>query len=311
MRWTVLFAILILIMPSFAGCIFKKEVDKDNDGIPDEREKEGWIVRVYYPGEKNATVYRVYSDPTKADTDGDGLTDYEELTFPNGRATDPTKADTDGDGLTDYEEKELGTDPTNWQHDVDEDGFIDYKEVRYYQRHNISHEKILQYLQDSDVDNDGFNDGMDMDPLRNLKVEVKIDDIKVTSYLDGPDDGIIEMNINISTGDDTKNFEETVIPGIKEELNFTAVLDISDVGIPGNISSPLMIVIKDMDRGTEMKLIDPVDGIPGYDFIRVFKGNEPVYATNINITKDCGKYHTGGVDGEIWFEIIDASVGVS
>ncbi|NIB91199.1 MarR family transcriptional regulator, partial [Streptococcus pseudopneumoniae] len=34
------------------------------------------------------------TDPTKADTDGDGLTDKEEVE----KGTDPTKADTDGDG---------------------------------------------------------------------------------------------------------------------------------------------------------------------------------------------------------------------
>ncbi|WP_215728565.1 thrombospondin type 3 repeat-containing protein [Streptococcus pseudopneumoniae] len=33
-------------------------------------------------------------DTTKADTDGDGLTDKEEVE----KGTDPTKADTDGDG---------------------------------------------------------------------------------------------------------------------------------------------------------------------------------------------------------------------
>ncbi|WP_172923455.1 LPXTG cell wall anchor domain-containing protein, partial [Streptococcus sp. 812] len=47
------------------------------------------------------------TDPTKADTDGDGLTDKEEVE----KGTDPTKADTDGDGLTDKEEVEKGTNP--------------------------------------------------------------------------------------------------------------------------------------------------------------------------------------------------------
>ncbi|MBF9649676.1 hypothetical protein, partial [Streptococcus pseudopneumoniae] len=41
------------------------------------------------------------------DTDGDGLTDKEEVD----KGTDPTKADTDGDGLTDKEEVEKGTKP--------------------------------------------------------------------------------------------------------------------------------------------------------------------------------------------------------
>jgi len=41
------------------------------------------------------------------DTDGDGLSDKEEIEI----GTDPTKADTDGDGVSDKEEIEAGTDP--------------------------------------------------------------------------------------------------------------------------------------------------------------------------------------------------------
>ncbi|MGB6995807.1 MAG: thrombospondin type 3 repeat-containing protein, partial [Thermoanaerobaculia bacterium] len=45
-----------------------------------------------------------------ADTDGDGLTDAEELGL---LGTDPTKADTDGDGTDDGQELLAGTDPLN------------------------------------------------------------------------------------------------------------------------------------------------------------------------------------------------------
>jgi hypothetical protein len=56
------------------------------------------------------------TDPTAADTDGDGLTDIEEIEEYD---TDPTTADTDGDGLDDGTEVlEYGTDPT----DTDTDG---------------------------------------------------------------------------------------------------------------------------------------------------------------------------------------------
>ncbi|HCE46849.1 MAG TPA: hypothetical protein DET40_25155 [Lentisphaeria bacterium] len=49
------------------------------------------------------------TDPNKADSDNDGLSDYEEL---NICLTDPTLADTDGDGRTDYEEVKITfTDP--------------------------------------------------------------------------------------------------------------------------------------------------------------------------------------------------------
>lgn len=63
--------------------------------------------------------------PVSPDTDGDGLTDAEELTL----GTDPTKADTDGDGLTDGQEvNTYKTDPLN--PDTDGDGYSDGSEVQ-------------------------------------------------------------------------------------------------------------------------------------------------------------------------------------
>lgn len=51
------------------------------------------------------------SDPFKADTDGDRLTDYEEV---HKHGTDPADTDTDNDRLSDYEEvHEYGSSPTN------------------------------------------------------------------------------------------------------------------------------------------------------------------------------------------------------
>lgn len=58
------------------------------------------------------------------DTDQDGLSNGEEKEL----GTDPELADSDGDGLNDYEEaKELGTDPT--QKDSDGDGYWDSWEI--------------------------------------------------------------------------------------------------------------------------------------------------------------------------------------
>ena len=61
------------------------------------------------------------------DTDGDGLTDQEELQL----GTDPKNPDTDGDGLTDGEEvKVYKTDPLN--PDTDYDALTDGDEVYKY-----------------------------------------------------------------------------------------------------------------------------------------------------------------------------------
>jgi hypothetical protein len=106
-------------------------VDPDNgpEGDPDE---DGVI---------NEDEFANRTDPTKADTDGDGLNDGVETntgTFASATdtGTDPTNSDTDGDGLSDGVETnsgtfagaaDTGTDPhTN---DTDADGFSDAAEV--------------------------------------------------------------------------------------------------------------------------------------------------------------------------------------
>ena len=78
-------------------------------------------------------------DYRKEDTDGDGLTDYEELYF---TLTDPTKEDTnqneisdalddiDGDGIDNRTELDYGTDPLSA--DTDGDNLTDYDELYTY-----------------------------------------------------------------------------------------------------------------------------------------------------------------------------------
>jgi len=64
--------------------------DTDKDGLSDAEEKE------------------LGTDPESVDSDGDGLTDYEEATELN---TDPTQKDSDGDGYWDPWEITEGSDP--------------------------------------------------------------------------------------------------------------------------------------------------------------------------------------------------------
>jgi hypothetical protein len=85
------------------------ERDTDGDGLSDREEVETYG-----------------TDPTKADTDGDGLTDREEIEL---HRTDPKRADSDGDGLSDRDEIEVyKTDPVRI--DTDGDGALDKTEVR-------------------------------------------------------------------------------------------------------------------------------------------------------------------------------------
>jgi Bacterial TSP3 repeat/Lectin C-type domain/Immunoglobulin I-set domain len=103
------------------------KVDTDGDGLSDYDE-----IRIYK------------TSPSNADTDGDGLTDFEEIMIYH---TNPLKADTDGDKLSDFVEVTVHhTDPL--KADTDGDGLSDGAEVLVY--HSDPHK--------TDTDGDGFSD---------------------------------------------------------------------------------------------------------------------------------------------------------
>lgn len=143
------------------GCGSSEEVpqapiDTDGDGITDDQEIELGL------------------DPNSADQDNDGLVDGDEVNRYN---TDPTNPDTDGDGLSDGDEvNSYGTDPTN--PDSDGDGLNDYEEVITYKTNpndangdadgdGVSDlDEINTYNTDptnADSDGDGFTDGQEID----------------------------------------------------------------------------------------------------------------------------------------------------
>ncbi len=105
-------------------------LDSDGDGLSDDDE------------------IAIGTDPFDPDTDDDGLTDGEEVAL----GTDPLDPDSDGDGLTDGEEVALGTDPLD--PDTDDDGLDDGEEV------DLGTDPL-----DPDSDDDGIVDGSDPDVL--------------------------------------------------------------------------------------------------------------------------------------------------
>ncbi len=113
--------------------------DDDNDGLT------------------NAEERRYGTDPNNPDTDGDGLTDGEEVKRYH---TNPLNPDTDGDGLPDGEEvQQYHTDPTKF--DTDGDGLSDGDEVFKYHTNPLN----------VDTDGDGLSDGEEAlkyhtDPLK-------------------------------------------------------------------------------------------------------------------------------------------------
>jgi hypothetical protein len=113
-----------------AGTAIALQVDTDGDGLTDVEEM------------------RLGTTINSADSDGDGLSDFEEA---NG-VTDPLDPDTDGDGLNDGAEKIWKTDPN--APDSDGDTLQDGVEVNEMGTSPIN----------VDTDGDGMNDNVDPDP---------------------------------------------------------------------------------------------------------------------------------------------------
>jgi hypothetical protein len=127
--------------------------DTDHDGVTDCVERRGALVArdFYLFGLPDQESRFIRTDPTKPDTDGDGLSDGAELgprldlrndptvadtykflvgtgiDYIYNATSDPTNRDTDGDGLSDPQEKVYHTDA--WVRDTDGDGSNDYEEV--------------------------------------------------------------------------------------------------------------------------------------------------------------------------------------
>jgi hypothetical protein len=167
-----------------------KDMDSDNDGMHDGWEmyyKEFIFLNPNDPKDGNG------DDDFTIESDGsityspDGLTNLQE--FLNG--TDPTKPDTDGDTLTDYEEVVLyNTDPLEW--DSDDDGLWDGWEVGY------GGAPVGLDPNSEDTDNNGVTDrfeDLDDDELdNNREYQHGTSPVDKDSDDDGMDDGWEVLN---------------------------------------------------------------------------------------------------------------------
>ncbi len=191
------------------------------------------------------------------DTDGDGLTDYEEL---NTYSTDPNNVDTDGDGLLDgfevtygfspilfdgetdldldglttLEEQTYGTDPTDA--DSDFDGLSDEEEVNTYSTDPLLTDSDGDSLSDgvevssygtdptlSDTDADLLADGDEItagtDPLNDDSDGDILLDGKEATYSADPLDADTD-NDNLPDGVEVKMNYDPAVETIPEVLNF-------------------------------------------------------------------------------------------
>jgi hypothetical protein len=153
------------------GILFIFDSDTDGDGLTDYQE-----IIIYH------------TNPYDIDSDDDELTDFQEIIIYN---TDPNEMDSDEDGLTDGEEvNTYSTDPND--EDSDDDGLTDYQEINtYFTDPNdadsdgdglTDYQEINTYStdpNDADSDGDGMPDGWevdyDFDPLVSTDANLDFD----------------------------------------------------------------------------------------------------------------------------------------
>jgi lysophospholipase L1-like esterase len=133
-------------------------LDSDMDGMPNEWELRYGLDPNSYDaysdkdvdGVINVEEYRNGCDPTKTDTDGDGLTDYQEIAVYH---TKPGLSDSDGDGMPDAWEIAEGLNPalSDATGDPDNDGLMNIDEYKNGSKPFIT-----------DTDGDGMPDGWEV-----------------------------------------------------------------------------------------------------------------------------------------------------
>lgn len=143
-----------------------EDTDPDKDGLLTKEER------------------KIRTDPHNPDTDGDRLTDGEEV---RRYKTDPLNPDTDGDGLTDGDEVKVhGTDPLN--PDTDGDRLTDGAEVLTHRTNPLR----------PDTDGDSLSDGDEV-------LTYKTDPLNIDT-----DAGTVEDGVEVRRGTNPLNAEDDV-----------------------------------------------------------------------------------------------------
>ncbi|MDE6318865.1 MAG: cellulose binding domain-containing protein, partial [Lachnospiraceae bacterium] len=179
-------------------------------------------------------------NPKYVDTDGDGLTDYEEL---NITLTDPEIADTDGNGIIDSKEDpdkeginnrdeiDLGTDPLN--SDTDRDNLTDSDELNQYHTDPLLEDTDGDGLTDYDDVKLGFSPLLkDTDGNGIIDSEERVYQTVTEQLKDPKKEGVTAVSVSLSI---KGNAEKRV--GIEDMYDF----DKLSSGVVGLIGVPVEI----------------------------------------------------------------------
>ena len=187
----------VLIDPSRATFMGKpptaaEMIDTDGDGLLDYEETRGWNVQVQMLNGSVANRW-VTSDPSTADSDNDGLPDYQEANL----RLDPRDQDTDDDQLTDAQEfNELYSDPAN--QDTDGDSLDDNVEFTFY------HSSLVQ----ADTDGDQVSDG---DEILLGNRNVRIADVPKPAIEVGAVDLALDVRFTATSSFGTRELESKTV----------------------------------------------------------------------------------------------------
>lgn len=212
----------------------------------------GQTISFGFSGDKGSSAdepenYELYSyalyakdKPKDTDTDGDGLTDYEEL---NITLTDPEKADTDEDGIIDSEEDmdedginnrdeiDLGTNPIN--SDTDRDNLTDYEELYQYHTDPLLEDTDGDGLTDYDDVKLGFSPLLkDTDGNGIIDSEERVQQTVIKEMKDPGKEGVTAVSVSLSI---QGNAEKRV--GIEDVYEF----DKLSSGVVGLVGVPVEI----------------------------------------------------------------------
>lgn len=218
-------------LPLAAAMPFYDTTDTDHDGLTDDEEYQ------YGTNPRKADtdgdglldgqeVKKYHTNPLKADTDDDGLSDGDEVLI---YKTNPKLADTDGDGINDGDEVHLyHTDPT--MPDTDGDGLNDYDEIFKYHTDPLKQDtdddglqdgdEVMRYKTDptkADTDGDGLSDGDEINKYKTDPLKRDTDGDGLSDY-----DEIFDARtnpLNSDTDDDGFNDKDDAcprVPGIRE-----------------------------------------------------------------------------------------------
>lgn len=229
------------------------------------------------------------TDPENPDTDGDGLTDYEEVYI---TGTDPLKYDTDdngindadddsdNDGLSNREEIELGTDPRN--DDTDGEGLSDYDELNKYNTDPLKADS------DGDTLNDGDELAIGLDPNNPETFGIPDAEYKVEQIVAADSEALKKVNTDESpyklslevtaSGNVNGNLNadrSSYSTAINSDIQLGETIDLNYIG--GDVDEvKLSFTIGDAYLDNELGLFHDEEELQGIKRLNVFKYFEDI-----------------------------------